>query len=137
MTRCAEFIAAALATCGTPFVHRGRTPGVALDCAGVVKSSLAAIGVGSGDELYGTSAADVTPHLAATFDQVPLEQRGAGDVVAIWWAGAPRHLAILVGRNSGGVDLVVHALARVGHVAVEPLTRAYRVHSCWRLREAA
>jgi len=39
-----EILAAARACLGTPFLHQGRIPGVALDCAGLVVAVAQAIG---------------------------------------------------------------------------------------------
>ncbi|MBK8745664.1 MAG: peptidase P60, partial [Propionivibrio sp.] len=40
----AAILAAARACIGTPFVHQGRIPGLALDCAGLVVAVAQAIG---------------------------------------------------------------------------------------------
>lgn len=124
----AQFIAAARALVGTPYQHRGRLPGIALDCVGVVVLAAAACGVTIPEPApYGTVPTGLLAGLARSCDPVEIAQ--PGDVLAILWAGEPRHLGILVGG-----DRMVHARARCGMVSEETLRRGYRVHSAWRVR---
>lgn len=52
-----------------------------------------------------------------------------GDLLALMWKGEPRHVAVDV-----GCGLIVHAKASMARVVMEPLRRAHRVASRWRIR---
>ena len=129
------FVDAVKATVGTPYKHRGRIAGAALDCVGVPIAAMALCGVALPEPPpYGTVPGGLLDGLRQVCDEVPLEDRADGDLLAIMWAGEPRHCAVIVG-NDHGREVIVHALARIGKVAMQTLPRSLRVHSCWRLKE--
>ena len=130
-----DFVDAVKALVGTRYQHRGRIGGEALDCVGVPIAAMALCGVVLPEpQPYGTVPPSVVDGLRAVADEVPIEDRVDGDILAIMWAGEPRHLAVLVGTRNGR-DVVVHAKANIGRVAMQTLPVNFRVHSCWRLRE--
>lgn len=131
------FAAAAQQLVGTPFRHRGRVPGGALDCVGVVVAAAAACGlVLQEPPPYGTMPPSIVGGMAAAFVEIPAAERGVGDVIAILWLGEPRHLAVIVGGDARR-EVIVHAKANIGRVAEHRIPRGWRVHSAWRLRGAA
>lgn len=108
-----EIVAAARACLDTPFVHQGRIPGVALDCAGLVVAVAEAVGAEYVDHAgYGRNPAngllesvlDAQPFLERVFDRKP------GDVLLMRFAGEPQHLAIFTGQN------IIHSYESVGKV---------------------
>jgi cell wall-associated NlpC family hydrolase len=119
----AEIIAAARACLDTPFVHQGRFPGMALDCAGLIIQVAKTLAVEHVDHagyarLPGNglleSALDDQPGLARVSDLQ------AGDVVLIKFSGAPQHLGIYTGEN------IIHAYQPIGKVCEHGLTEAWR-----------
>lgn len=122
-----EIIASARACIGTPFVHQGRIPGVALDCAGLLIAVAQAIGADYHDVLgYG-------PHPCggmleqALADQPCLEpvliaQRRAGDLLLMRFDTDPQHLAVFTGET------IIHAYSNVGKVC------EHRLASVWAAR---
>ena len=108
-----DIISAARACLDTPFVHQGRIPGVALDCAGLVVAVAEAVGADYVDHPgYGCNPAngllesvlDAQPFLDRVFDRQP------GDVLLMRFAGEPQHLAIFTGEN------IIHSYAQAGKV---------------------
>lgn len=108
-----DIISAARACLDTPFVHQGRIPGVALDCAGLVVAVAEAVGADYVDHPgYGRNPAngllesvlDAQPFLDRVFDRQP------GDVLLMRFAGEPQHLAIFTGEN------IIHSYESVGKV---------------------
>lgn len=104
---------------GTPFVMHGRSPGRALDCVGVVVCAMRELGLDPEDWLgYGDRPreADLVDH----FDRSPLVERvsepyQAGDILALRWPRAVRHVAVLCADGS-----VVRADAKRGVVKTAP-----------------
>lgn len=130
----ARFLAEVRKTLGTPYQHRGRIAGVALDCVGVPIVAMAAVGIVVPEPPpYGTMPPSMVEQLLPFFDRV--ETAEPGDLAAILWHGEPRHCAIVSGHTENGVPIIIHALARIGRVAEHTISRAYRVHSFWRLKE--
>ncbi len=120
-----DIVAAARACIGTPFVHQGRIPGVALDCAGLVVAVAESVGVEYADHAgYGRNPAngllesvlDVQPFLTRVFDRKP------GDVLLMRFAGEPQHLAIFTGDN------IIHSYESVGKVC------EHRMADVWAVR---
>lgn len=121
---------------GTPFVHQGRTPGVALDCAGVV-----------------ICIARQRGHVAADFDvsnyaqqpdkwsiieacdehlmRIRVDEARPGDVLVMAWDSYPQHLGIM-GRYSPAPNrrfTCIHAFMRPGEknakVTEHPIDNAW------------
>lgn len=131
-----RFVEAVRFTVGTPYKHRGRIAGVGLDCVGVPMCALAMCGLTLPEPPpYGTFPGSIIHGLIQHCDEVPLCDRTEGDLLAIMWKDEPRHAVVIVDRGDDGIDMIVHALARLGKVAMHPMSRSYRVHSCWRFRE--
>ncbi len=131
-----ELIVAARVCLGTPFVHQGRIPGQALDCAGLLVHVARAAGFPvidragygrdpSGDAL-GQAIAEqpflvrVTPH-----------DLSAGDLLLLRFSGAPQHLALHCGAT------IVHAWEAVGAVCEHAFSAVWRrrVAAVWRFRD--
>lgn len=128
-----EILAAARACLGTPFLHQGRIPGVALDCAGLVVAVAAAIGADYIDQTgYGrlpidnllTAALDAQPCLERVADRRP------GDVLVLRLGADPQHLAI------AGADTLIHCWETVGSVCEHALDAkwAARIVRIYRFR---
>ena len=132
------FVKAVNGCVGTPVRHMGRCIGAALDCVGVPIAALRLCGValpepppyanppGSG-ALYAA--------LEQHCDRVEIGDRQPGDLIVVLWKGEPRHVMVHVGHDHDGRVLAVHARARSGVVACEPVTRGYRIASCWKFKE--
>ena len=116
---------------GTPFHHRGRLPGVALDCAGVVAVALSSFGVAVPDIRYGTSPAegDVIAGLRAVAYSVDIAERRPGDVLTLQVDGQAIHMGVLVAE-----DRIVQPSAH-RRIVEQRLTRALHIRGCWRIRE--
>lgn len=122
-----EVVAIARSFIKTPFVHRGRTPSVGLDCAGLIVCTAQALGIEHFDvEVYGRIPLDGLLE-QALLDQPSLEvvadpaQAQPGDVLLMrFGAGSPRHLAMLAGKT------IIHSYAAVGQVGEHDLTQEWK-----------
>ncbi len=129
-----KIAAAALSFVGTPFAHRGRKPGVALDCAGVVLCACWAAGVELPDCIgYGPLPVPsvLMSELADRAWLVHRDDAGPGDVL-LFGSGAtgrPMHFGILTAPTR-----FVHAHGTVGRTIEHALSRrwAAHLHSIWR-----
>ena len=115
----AAIIAAARSAVGTPFKHQGRTPGVALDCAGLALYVATENGVDTIDhegyprEPFGgllEAAIDEQPGLERVFDMRP------GDILLMRFSVGPQHLAIFTGTT------LIHAYAVAATVCEHDFT---------------
>jgi cell wall-associated NlpC family hydrolase len=142
--RIGEAIAAEAETwIDTRFLWQGRVKGHGCDCKGLVAGVAAACGRPEADSVEAL-AGDYSDRrkvdsrrlragLARLFDQVPLADRRAGDVLLIRLRRVPQHLAIAAPRE-GKPARVIEALLDAGKV------RPFRRHdaeidSVWRWRE--
>lgn len=120
-----EIIAAARAEINTPFVHQGRLPGVALDCAGLIVHVAAALGLEYVD-VAGYSRTPSGGILESTLDAQPclfrVSEARAGDVLLFRFLGAPQHLGITTGET------LIHAYQKAGKVC------EHRIDEQWRRR---
>lgn len=101
-------IAAARRAIGTPFRHQGRTPGVALDCAGLALYVAAENGIATLDKegyprrpfggILETTLSE-QPGLVRVFDMLP------GDILLMRFDTGPQHLGIFTGKT------LIHAYA--------------------------
>lgn len=121
-----DVVAVARSFVGTPFKHRGRQPGVALDCAGVALCSARELSIEHFDvEAYGRTPVngllDQTladqPALVAVAD--PGSSR-AGDILLMRFGRHPTHVAILAG------DTIIHSYESVGQVCEHRFTREWQ-----------
>jgi cell wall-associated NlpC family hydrolase len=129
-----EIIEAARAELGTPFVHQGRIPGKALDCAG-----LAVVVARNGYEVEEPRAYGRSPHLGLLRQWVEAQsfidpgEPVAGALLLMRFGTEPQHLAICAG------DTIIHSYSRVGKVVehnFSPVWRA-RVVKAYRFKEVA
>jgi cell wall-associated NlpC family hydrolase len=102
---------AARAYLGVPFRHQGRNPAVGIDCVGLLVCAAADCGIPTEADRtdYGRDPAHgyLERQLRAAFGAPvfsPLLQ--PGDVVAIDFKGAIRHVAIVAERDGGGLNLI-------------------------------
>lgn len=125
--KAADVITAARAYLGVPFRHQGRTPPLALDCAGLFVLVCHDLGLPVEDEQgYGRNpykglleqCIARQPFLA----RVPREDMQAGDILLMRFAGDPQHIAIHAG------DTMIHAYEHSGRVV------EHRLADVWRAR---
>lgn len=131
-------VSAARGLIGTPFVHQGRIPGRALDCAGLVVAVAQSLGVQYIDQTgYSRNpsgglletALDDQPGI----ERVPTSERAPGDILLMRFSGDPQHLAILAG------DTIIHAWEAPGIVCEHDLTDLWvrRIVRVYRFRGLA
>lgn len=140
MSTAADIVAAARSYLRTKFVHRGRLPGVGIDCIGLAVCAAAQCGVPLRDVLtYGRAPKpeQLLAELDAQLDRVEISDAAPGDVAVFWVdrADLPRHVGVLFGMDDGGLG-VVHALAMEREVREHRLTGywAARLTRVYRLR---
>ena len=119
-----DIIQAARDLIGTPFVHQGRIPHVALDCAGLVVAVAQAVGAEYIDQTGYSRSPSGGLLEAALEDQpgitrVPPTERAPGDVLLMRFAGDPQHLAILAGET------LVHSWEAPGIVCEHDMTETW------------
>ena len=119
-----EIIAAARAELGTPFVHQGRIPGRALDCAGLAVVVASHWHTPVEPAAYGRS-----PYLGLLQQWVeaqdflePARQPEAGCILLMRFGRDPQHLAICAG------DMMIHSYSTIGRVV------EHRYSDVWRAR---
>jgi cell wall-associated NlpC family hydrolase len=119
-----DIIAAARAELGTPFVHQGRIPGKALDCAG-----LAVVVARHWHTVVEPRAYGRSPLLGLLDWWVneqdfifPAVRAEAGCLLLMRFGKEPQHLAICAG------DSIIHSYSTVGRVV------EHRYSDVWRAR---
>lgn len=106
-----QIITAARSQIKTPFVHQGRVPGKALDCAGLVVTVARMVGADPLD-VVGYSRIP-TGVLGSVMDRqtclrrIPVDQAAPGDILVMRFKTDPQHLAILAGAT------IIHSHADV------------------------
>ena len=114
-------VTAARAFIGTPFVHQGRIPHGALDCAGLVVAVAQTVGAEYIDQNgYSRNpsgglleaALDAQPSLA----RIAIGDAAPGDILLMRFAGDPQHLAIHADET------IIHAYEAPGLVCEHDLT---------------
>jgi len=129
-----DLIGAARVCLGTPFVHQGRRPGQALDCAGLLVHVASTVGcpvidrAGYGRDPSGNAlwqAIEAQPFLVRV---TPPDLATAGDLLLLRFSGAPQHLALHCGAT------IVHAWEAVGAVCEHAFSAVWqrRVAAVWR-----
>ena len=125
-----EIVAAAQACVGTRFRAQGRTPGLGLDCVGVVLVAARAAGIiPAGLPAYALGSdheADIEPVLAGIGCKV-VAPALPGDILVIAPSPRQRHLAIV---TPGGV---VHAHAGLGRIVEGPVDASWAIAGAYRL----
>ncbi len=123
-------VAAVRACVGTRFRAQGRTPGLALDCVGVVLVAARAAGlraiVPAAYALGGDHVDRVEAELAAAGCH-PIQMPLPGDVLVAAPAIGQRHLGIVTPAG------VVHAHAGIGCVVEGPIDPQWTLIGAWRL----
>ncbi len=143
-----RIVARAMSYVGTPYVHRGRRPGLggALDCVGVA----VCVGKDEGLHFVDLDAYEEEPDpedllwaLNECCDRIDPRRRAPADLLAFWLRGPdkPQHTAFEVWRGERGEEQVVHARLRRSSpgkslVCKERLSSFWlkRLHSVWRPR---
>lgn len=138
MTR-SEFVMSARSFVGTPFMHQGRLPGTALDCAGLVVCAARQCGhrlrdqVGYADVPHaGLFVAAIEEHC----DRIALDAVKSGDLMIFAFAREPQHVAIVTQTDP---HQIIHAWADAGRVVENGLDAYWRrrLRGCYRLRGVA
>jgi lipoprotein Spr len=117
----------------TPFRFRGRTPGVALDCVGLVLTALGPIAETTVDCPSYSLRGDFRRAISSGFAQLPFhlisesEPGRDGDIILA--SAGPSQLHLMVAANSGWV----HAHAGLGRVVFTPLWPGWPIIHRWRL----
>lgn len=139
---------------GTPFVHQGRTPGVGLDCAGLIICVARELGHVPPD--FDVSNYAQEPDKTSIVDacdqyltRISREQSQPGDVIVIAWDRWPQHLGIMgVYAPAPTHRTLIHAFMREGermeHKRTPPVVREHRltpdlmkkIVRCYRFPEA-
>ena len=119
-----DIVSAARACIDTPFMHQGRIPELALDCAGLIIAVAKAVGAEYVD-VAGYSRFPSGGILESclcsqpSLDIITGADKQAGDVLLIRFAGDPQHLAIFTG------DTIIHSYASVGKVCEHVMDAAW------------
>lgn len=102
---------------GTPWVHQGRTPGVALDCAGLVIVVARELGIVPADfDVNGyTRQPDGSMARLCQEHMQRIDQPEIGAVIVLAIANDPQHLGIVGPYVHGGLS-VIHAASAAGRV---------------------
>lgn len=137
--RRAAFVAAARAMIGCPWSHQARSPGVAVDCGGLVVCSSAAVGIVMRDE-EGYPRRSWPERMIAAMDanfvlidcdpmRAPV---GAVLLFGVKRRDRPQHLGVWTGAST-----FVHSWADYGRVIESPLEAYWtqRLHSVWDFSE--
>jgi cell wall-associated NlpC family hydrolase len=122
-------VVAARSCVGTRFRPQGRTPGLGLDCVGVLLVAATAAGVMVGDMPAYRLGGD-PPDLAALLADhgcLPVAPALPGDVLVIAPARRQRHFGIITDRG------LVHAHAGLNRVVEGPIDPAWVQIGAWRL----
>jgi cell wall-associated NlpC family hydrolase len=122
-----DIICSARAYLGVPFRHQGRTPPLALDCAGLFVQVCLDLGLPVLDEQgYGRNPfrglLEQCISRQTFLFRVPKEQMQAGDVLLMKFEGEPQHIAIHAGST------MIHSYEHAGRVV------EHRISSMWRAR---
>lgn len=106
----AEVVAAARRHLGTPWVHQGRTPGLAIDCAGLVILVARELGVVPPDwDVNGYSRWPDGTMLRWCDEQMQrIDEPELGAVLVLATAQQPQHMGIVGDYVHGGLS-VIHA----------------------------
>ena len=112
-----DVAAAARSMLGTPWMHQGRIPGVALDCAGLVICVARQLGIVAADfDVAGYGRApDGTMLQICQSLLIEADQYEVGCVLALEIYKDPQHLGIVGEYRHGGLSLI-HGASKAGRV---------------------
>lgn len=125
-----DLVAAARRLVGTPYGMHGRTPGAALDCAGVLSATLALCGIAivARWDYPAQPSHDVADAWLARFcTRTELDRLAPGDAIHFDYRGHA-HLGLWTGSG-----IVTVRPAPGGFVVEQPLPASRRVYSAWQL----
>ena len=126
MTR-EQIIAAARALLGTPWVHQGRTPGVGIDCAGVVVHILRLNGIDYDVSGYAYEPnGEMTAHADACMTRIPISSFQPADVLVFRIKRLPQHMAIAT--DKGMLHSFNRGASPLSRVVETGLTDQWRAH---------
>jgi cell wall-associated NlpC family hydrolase len=113
----ADVVAAARAEMGTPWMHQGRLPGVALDCAGLVIITARRLGLRPADwDINGYARTPDGSLMAQCARHMqPIGRLELGAVLVLAVHEDPQHLGIVGDYRHGGWSLI-HAASRAERV---------------------
>jgi hypothetical protein len=125
---------------GTKFHDRGRTPGLALDCAGVLICAARALGLVAPDfdvpDYTGVPDGKMTVWCDRYMTRIQKSTMQPGDAIAIITDEEPQHLGILTDYRNGGLA-IVHASNDTLHMRVIEtrlmFSRHFRFGGAWRM----
>lgn len=120
-------IATARACLGTPFHHQGRTPGVGLDCIGLIVVAARAAGIVIEDRTDYDRRPDGQDLLAAlrAHGLTPAESCAAGDILLFRYDRQPQHVALATGTDS-----MIHSFAPARAVVETAIGDYWRRRLC-------
>lgn len=126
MTR-AQIIAAARELLGTPWAHQGRTPGVGIDCAGVIVHILRLNGIDYDVAGYAYEPnGKLTLHADACLTRISRECFRPADVLVFRIKRLPQHVALATDKG------ILHSFNRgagtLSKVVETGLTEQWRAH---------
>lgn len=115
MTR-ADIVAYARTLIGTPFHHRERQPGRAIDCAGVLICTMRHFGIYPPDwdvpDYTLNPNGSMLPLCRKHLIEIPGKAMQAGDAVVLIPDEEPQHLGILAPYRYGGLSIIHASSAR-------------------------
>lgn len=130
-----DIVSAARGMLGTPFVHQGRAPGVALDCAGLLVCAARACGIEIADRAaysFQPNSIEFVEAMRDNCDPIQPADVEPGDVVTM---AIPReqHLALVSHVNP---LRIIHAFSGLGRVVEHDIdvVWARRIRRYWRFR---
>ena len=133
-----SILAAARSMLDTPFVHQGRLPGKALDCAGLIITIADNIGVERVDvQAYGRNPfhglLEATLNDQPSLIRISITDIAAGDILLMRFEKEPQHIAIFAGQT------IIHSWSAPGMVVEHRLDDAWRrrIVGAYRFTEAA
>jgi cell wall-associated NlpC family hydrolase len=106
-----DIVAFARGCIGTPFLHRGRLPGVGIDCLGIVICAARAFGLVASDFDVGPypqvpDGVEFMKGANQYMTRVSKEYMQPGDVLLMITYRFPQHMGILADYRHGGFSLI-------------------------------